>query len=317
MNQTALQATHIPVMLPDVLAALSPRDNEVYLDGTFGVGGYTSAFLNTADCEVIALDRDPDAIDRAKELQKTYGSRLQVIYGSFGHAEEITENAKLDGFILDLGVSSCQIDDPQRGFSFKADGPLDMRMNHKQDEETAADIVNTYDEKILADIIYRYGEERHSRRVARAIIEQRKETPYRTTQDLANTVRKVVPFSKKDQIDPATRTFQALRIQVNRELEELENALKAAEKLLNPGGRLIVVSFHSLEDSIVKQFLREKSGHVANASRHMPDAGMSTPITFKQPHKKAILPSEEEIRSNSRARSARMRVGIRTEEAHS
>ncbi len=306
---------HIPVMLNEVLAALKPADDEVYVDGTFGAGGYTQAFLDNADCTVVAIDRDPAAQERAEILKAKYGERLVFIHGCFGDVEDLLKGAgfeKVDGFVLDLGVSSMQIDQAQRGFSFRFDGPLDMRMDTSRGR-TAADIVNSMPEKELADLIYKYGEERHSRRVAKTIIERRREKKFETTSDLAETVRSVVPRSG-DEIDPATRTFQALRIAVNDELGELERALGAAERILNPGGRVIIVSFHSLEDSMVKDVLRKKSGNEPGVSRHLlPVKTQETPV-FTLTSKKAVQPGEQEARQNPRARSAHLRSAVRRAE---
>jgi 16S rRNA (cytosine1402-N4)-methyltransferase len=304
--------SHIPVMLNEVLAHLKPVDDEVYVDGTFGAGGYTQAFLDSADCTVIAIDRDPSAQERAKILKAKYGERLVFIHGCFGDVEDLLKKAgveKVDGFVLDLGVSSMQIDQAERGFSFRFDGPLDMRMDTSKGR-TAADIVNSMAEKELADLIYKYGEERLSRRVAKAIVERRREKKFEMTADLADVVRSVVPRSGDD-IDPATRTFQALRIAVNDELGELERALGAAEKILNPGGRVIIVSFHSLEDSMVKEYLREKSGNAPGVSRHSLVQPEKTTPVFDIKSKKSVQPSEEEARGNPRARSAKLRAGTR------
>ncbi len=298
-------------MLTDVLESLNPTDGEVYVDGTFGAGGYTAAILDKADCTVVAIDRDGDAAARAKVLQGKYGERLVFIHGCFGDVKDLLDAAgveAVDGFVLDLGVSSFQIDEADRGFSFRFNGPLDMRMDVSFGE-TAADVVNTYEEKELADLIYLYGEERHSRRVARRIVERRAERKFETTEDLADVVRSAVPRSKNHDIDGATRTFQALRIAVNDELGELERALNVSEDILKPGGRLIVVSFHSLEDGRVKAFLRKKSGG-QNASRHMPQVAPSE-VIYTLPQKKALKPSDKELAENSRSRSARMRVAVR------
>ena len=304
------EAQHIPVMLNEVVAALAPAAGEVYVDGTFGAGGYTKTFLDRADCTVIAIDRDPDAVSRAAALKEKYGGRLQFVPGCFGDAAALIKKS-VDGFVLDIGVSSMQIDDAARGFSFRFDGPLDMRMDTTKGE-SAADIVNNCDEEDLANIIYQYGEERLSRRVARAIVEARREKKITRTLELAEIVRRVVPRSK-DGIDPATRTFQALRIAVNRELDELRNGLAAAEKILKEGGRLIVVSFHSLEDSIVKKFLNERAGRTASVSRYMPVSGTPiAPPTFTLPSSKPVAASAAESAANPRARSAKMRVAIRT-----
>lgn len=307
-----LGTTHYPVMLPDVLSALVPRDGAVYVDGTFGAGGYSAAILEAAQCTVIAIDRDPDAAARAGALKARYGERFIFLRGCFGDVEALLREAGfkgVDGFVLDLGVSSFQLDESRRGFSFRFDGALDMRMDSAQGE-TAADIVNHADEKELADLIYRYGEERCSRRVARMIVERRREAPIETTGALADIVRGAVPRSK-DGIDPATRTFQALRIAVNDELGELERALGSVGRVLNPGGRMVVVSFHSLEDAIVKKDFREKAGQGGGVSRHLPDMGVresAAPVAFKLLTRKAVKPSEQEVRENARSRSARLRA---------
>ena len=307
--------SHAPVMLNEVLDALQPTGGEVYVDGTFGAGGYTKAILDKANCKVVAIDRDVGAIERAQTLKAQYGDRLIFIHGRFGDVENLLKSAgfeKVDGFVLDLGVSSMQIDQAERGFSFRFDGPLDMRMDVSQGP-TAADIVNRMDETALANLIYEFGEERKSRRIAKKIVERRKGQPFTTTSDLANVVRSCVPKSKKDGIDPATRTFQALRIAVNDELGELDAALKASAHILNPKGRMVVVSFHSLEDSRVKNYLRGQSGEAPQGSRHVPQAKAAAKI-FDLISRKAIAPSDEETRSNSRARSAKLRAAIRTEE---
>jgi 16S rRNA (cytosine1402-N4)-methyltransferase len=311
---TAAQA-HTSVMRDDVLAALAPMKDEIYIDGTFGAGGYTSAFLDAADCKVIAIDRDAEAEKRAITLKAVYGDRLIFCRGAFSAAEALVRNAgyeHVDGFVLDLGVSSMQLDQAERGFSFRFDGPLDMRMDTRDGNPDAADLVNNSKEDELADIIYHYGEERHARRVARAIVEARAEKPITRTSELADIVRRVVPSSKKEKIDPATRTFQALRITVNRELEELQKALVAAEHILSAGGRLIIVSFHSLEDGIVKRFLKERAGRQGSPSRHLPDSDSNPAPTFALPSAKAVAPSAAESAANPRSRSAKMRVAIRT-----
>ncbi len=301
-------------MLPEVLDALSPIDGGVYVDGTFGAGGYSAAILEQADCTVVGIDRDPAAAVRAMALKGKYGKRMVFIQGRFGDVESLLRGAgfeAVDGFVLDLGVSSFQIDEADRGFSFRFDGPLDMRMDNARGA-TAADIVNTYDEGDLADVIYRYGEERKSRWIAKAITQRRAEKLFETTEDLADLVRDVVPKSR-DKIDPATRTFQALRIAVNDELGELERALAAAPKILKPGGRLAVVSFHSLEDSAVKAYLRSASGSEPKGSRHMPMQEDDRAALFALEGKRAIKPSVQEVAENSRSRSARLRYAIRTD----
>jgi 16S rRNA (cytosine1402-N4)-methyltransferase len=305
---------HLSVMLNEVVATLAPKDGEVYVDGTFGFGGYTRAFLEAANCTVIAIDRDPSAQKRADELKVEFGERFVFLYGCFGDAQELVRGAgfeNVDGFVLDIGVSSMQIDQADRGFSFRFDGPLDMRMDTSSGE-TAADIINNYDEEDLANLIYKYGEERKSRYIARAVVEQRKEAPIETTTQLANLIRGVVFKSPKDKIDQATRTFQALRIAVNDELGELERGLLASEELLREGGRLVVVSFHSLEEGIVKSFLYERAGKTPAPSRYAPTHGDEILPSFILSPKKPIDPSEEEISQNPRSRSARLRAGVRT-----
>lgn len=306
--------SHYPVMLPDVLKTLSPRDGEVYVDGTFGAGGYTRAFLESAQCTVIAIDRDPAAVLRAQNMKEEFGDRLIFVHGRFGDAFELVRAAgfeQVDGFVLDVGVSSMQFDESARGFSFRFDAPLDMRMD-PSGGETAADIINTYDETDLANLIYQFGEERKSRHIAKKVIEERKIAPIETTARLADIIRSVVYKSPKDKIDPATRTFQALRIAVNDELGELQRGLAAAENLLKEGGRLIVVSFHSLEDGIVKTFLYERSGKTPNASKYLPAQAQKTNPSFVLSPKKPLDPSPAEISENSRSRSARLRGAIRT-----
>ncbi|PCI55901.1 MAG: 16S rRNA (cytosine(1402)-N(4))-methyltransferase [Alphaproteobacteria bacterium] len=315
---TATQAssdTHYPVMLPEVLAALSPKDGGVYVDGTFGAGGYTRAILEAANCTVYAIDRDDNARITADGFDGEYGDRFNFLRGCFGDVKSLLQAAgveRVDGFVLDVGVSSMQIDEAERGFSFRFDGPLDMRMDMKSDGQTAADIVNTYGQDALANVIYEYGDERKSRRIARKIIELREEKPFERTLELADAVRSVVPKTHKDKIDPATRTFQALRIAVNDELGELERALDVSEDILSEDGRLVVVAFHSLEDGRVKRFLKEKSNTQAKGSRHLPQSVTSDvePI-FTLNSRKAIKPSDKEVAENPRSRSARLRAGIR------
>ncbi|WP_448202559.1 16S rRNA (cytosine(1402)-N(4))-methyltransferase RsmH [Azospirillum sp. sgz302134] len=305
---------HIPVLLAEVVDALSPRDGGVYVDGTFGAGGYSRAILESADCRVWGIDRDPEAIERGRKLSAAYPGRLEIVEGRFGDMESLLAARgveSVDGVALDVGVSSPQIDEPERGFSFRFDGPLDMRMG--RDGPTAADVVNTADEGELADIIFHYGEERMARRVARAIVAARKTAPIERTRQLAEIVRSVVPKGKGDAIDPATRTFQALRIHVNDELGELRRGLAAAESLLKPGGRLAVVSFHSLEDREVKTFLKERSSPPPSPSRHTPSIAVDARApSFRLLSRKPIVPTETESRHNPRARSARLRAAERT-----
>ena len=303
---------HIPVLLDEVVEVLAPRDGAVYVDATFGAGGYSRALLEAADCTVWGIDRDPEAADAGNKLAESYGQRLTVLKGRFGDMRELLEGVgvtQVDGIALDIGVSSMQIDDPGRGFSFRTDGPLDMRMD--KDGMSAADAVNRLAEKELADIIYQYGEERASRKIARAIVELRELSPITRTSQLANVVRSVVRRSK-DGIDPATRTFQALRIYVNEELAELDRGLAAAATLLGEGGRLAAVSFHSLEDRRIKTFFQERSGAGPAPSRHLPMAAAGDATIFTVPEKRGRTPGDAEVRMNPRARSARLRWGIRT-----
>jgi 16S rRNA (cytosine1402-N4)-methyltransferase len=306
---------HIPVLLDEVIAALEGAGNQRLIDGTFGAGGYTRALLERfSDSQVMAIDRDPDAIAAGAALVSTSGGRLALVSGRFGDLDHLASEhdfAPADAVVLDIGVSSMQIDDPERGFSFRADGPLDMRM--AQAGESAADLVNTMEEAPLADLIYRYGEERKSRAVAKAIVAARRTQPFTRTKPLADLIASVVHMPP-DAIHPATRTFQALRIAVNDELGELERGLLAAEKILAPGGRLVVVTFHSLEDRIVKQFIADRSGETPGPSRHMPSA-LPRAKTFVNLARKAIVAGLVETRANPRARSAKLRVAERTHAA--
>jgi 16S rRNA (cytosine1402-N4)-methyltransferase len=303
---------HTPVLLAEVVAALAPRAGSIIVDGTFGAGGYARALLEAAPCRVYGIDRDPDQVARAEPMRQAFGDRLTVIEGRFGSMDRLLAErgvAAVDGVALDLGVSSMQLDEAERGFSFRHAAPLDMRM--EKAGPTAADAVNGLPEAELADIIWRLGEERHSRRVARAIVAARKTAPIATTTGLAEIVRGAVPRSR-DGIDPATRTFQALRIYVNDELGELDRGLAAAEHLLRAGGRLAVVSFHSLEDRTVKDFLRRRSSAPARPSRHLPPVAAGRAPSFSLVEKKPVAPGASEIAVNPRARSARLRVAERT-----
>ena len=308
--------SHIPVMLREVLAVLKPRAGACLVDGTFGAGGYSRALLEAADCTVWGIDRDPAVIENGEKLGQEFPGRFRILFGRFGNiAQTLAEAgvAQIDGFALDLGLSSMQVDDPSRGFSFREDGPLDMRMG--SGDNSAAIAVNKLAERDLADILYRYGEERASRRIAKAIVKLRQHTPIERTAQLADLVREVVQKSH-DGIDPATRTFQALRIYVNDELGELERGLSAAETLLAPGGRIVVVAFHSLEDRCVKEFLHTRSGLASRPSRHYPLRNLvSRAPTFSLVERGVIRPTREEIRINPRSRSARMRWAQRTEVA--
>jgi len=296
-------------MLPEIVETLAPRAGASYLDATFGGGGYANAILGAAPCTLWAIDRDPDAIARGAELAQRYPGRLHLLHGSFGDLVELLSAHgvdRLDGAVFDIGVSSFQLDDPARGFSFRTDGPLDMRMDRAG--PTAADLVATLPEAELADTLYQFGEERLSRRIARAIVEARAQSPITTTAQLAAIIRRVVPKDGSG-IDPATRSFQALRIRVNDELGQIERALGQAALLLAPGGRLVVVSFHSLEDRIVKRFMADAAGRTPAPSRHDPRGLTARPASvFRLLHARPRRPSEAEIAINPRARSARLRA---------
>ncbi len=299
---------HIPVMRDEAVAALNVRDGGVYLDGTFGGGGYAAAILDAAACTLIALDRDPAAITRAEALAARHPGRCQIFEGRISEIAAFLApqpGLTLNGAVFDLGVSSYQIDDPARGFSFRQDGPLDMRMGAAG--PTAATLVNTLPESELADLLYEFGEEKASRRIASAIIARRAERAFATTSDLATVIRSVVRPDKSG-IDPATRSFQALRIAVNDELGEIEAALSQVCALLGPGGRLVVVTFHSLEDRIVKRFFANAAGRAPGVSRHAPVAAASAPAAFTLVTPRPMLPSAAEIRANPRARSAKLRA---------
>jgi 16S rRNA (cytosine1402-N4)-methyltransferase len=304
---------HLSVMLNEVLAAADPRPGDLVIDGTFGAGGYTRAFLQ-AGCEVIGLDRDPTVQPHADRLSAEFPAIFRLIRRQFSEmAEALAEvgPASCDVVVLDIGVSSMQIDQAERGFSFMKDGPLDMRMS--DEGPTAADLVNTLDHGPLAHLIKEYGEERESGRIATAILRRRVEQPFERTLDLAEVVEKAVGGRRGAPIHPATRTFQALRIAVNDELGELAEGLKAAEQVLKPGGRLVVVTFHSLEDRIVKRFLNERAGKGGSGSRHLPPQAAGAWPSFTLIGKGLVEASEAEARENPRARSAKLRAAIRTE----
>ena len=299
-------APHIPVLLDEVLHALAITPGEIHVDGTFGAGGYSRAMAK-AGATVYALDRDPDAIREGQAVADAHG--ITLIAGEFSRMAELLAERGIDkvsGITLDIGVSSMQLDRADRGFSFQSDGPLLMTMS--QDGMSAADFLNNAQEEEIANILYRYGEEPRSRRVARAIVEAR---PLERTGQLAHVIRRALGHKPHDKKDPATRAFQAIRIHVNRELEELERALEAAEALLVEGGRLAIVTFHSLEDRIVKQFLRGRSGGESGGSRHMPERATTFAPTFHRPAK-AVRPGMAELTRNPRARSATLRSAVRT-----
>lgn len=302
-------ALHLPVLLDEVIDGLAIADGETHVDATFGAGGYTRAMIATG-ARVIAFDRDPDAIANGRALEAESGDALTLVAADFSAMESelaALEAIPVDGVTMDIGVSSMQLDQAARGFSFQSDGPLDMRMS--QSGPSAADFVNEADEAEIADVLYNYGEERQSRRVARAIVAAR---PITRTSELANIIRKSLGHKPHDKKDPATRSFQAIRIHVNRELGELVDGLEAAERVLKPGGRLAVVTFHSLEDRLVKQFFRERSGSGPAGSRHRPELGAARVPSFEKPAR-AVRASEQELARNPRARSATLRVARRTD----
>lgn len=303
---------HIPVMLDEVLAALQPRDGGVYVDCTFGAGGYTKGILGSADCTVLAIDRDPNAILRGRALQTEFAGRLSLVEGCFGDMSQLVRalgHEAVDGVVLDLGVSSMQLDEAERGFSFQKDGPLDMRMSGQG--LSAADVVNTFDEIDIARIIAVYGEEKRSRAVAKAIVAARETLAFERTLALANVVERVIGRRPQDRIHPATRTFQALRMFVNDELGQLAQGLGAAESLLREGGILAAVTFHSLEDRVVKRFLTERTGRAARANRFAPELDETTP-SFRELAHRARKASEGETEINPRSRSAKLRAAART-----
>jgi 16S rRNA (cytosine1402-N4)-methyltransferase len=308
MNPSAPR--HIPVLGREAVEMLGPRDGGIYVDATFGAGGYSRAILDIPGTRVIGIDRDRSAVAGGFDLVDRSGGRLTLVEDKFSNLAGICATQGIDavdGVVMDVGVSSMQLDEAERGFSFRLGGPLDMRMGH--DGPTAADVIARASEADLANIIYIFGEERHSRGVARAIVAARKEAPITTTRALAEIVAKVV-WSKPGEIHPATRTFQGLRIFVNGELDELHLALSAAERLLKPGGRLVVVSFHSLEDRIVKNFFAER-GKAGGGSRHLPDIAQAAP-SFQILTRRPVTAGDDEISANPRARSAKLRAAERT-----
>jgi 16S rRNA (cytosine1402-N4)-methyltransferase len=303
---------HIPVLRDEIIAALSVCEGGLYLDATFGAGGYTRAILAVPNTRVLALDRDPTAIAAGYALVDEANGRLTLSQERFSNLAAAAQDlgfSDFDGIVLDIGLSSMQIDEPRRGFSFRFDGPLDMRMECSG--PSAADLVNTLDETALADILYHFGEERASRRIARAIVNDRASVPFTTTLPLAQMIARVVP-GKPGDIHPATRSFQALRIAVNDELGELARALVGAEWILKSGGKLAVVTFHSLEDRIAKVFFTTRSGRGQAVSRRLPGEPEALETTFVMPKGQPVVPSEDEIKHNPRARSAKLRFGVRT-----
>jgi 16S rRNA (cytosine1402-N4)-methyltransferase len=309
-------APHQPVMLREMLAAMAPQTGDVLVDGTFGAGGYSRALLKAANCRLVAIDRDPNVKLLADALAREFPGHFLFLPGRFGALVALLASVGIeavDGVVLDIGVSSMQLDDPARGFSFRADAPLDMRMGAAG--ITAQEVVNRYREEDLARILFQYGEEKHSRRIAKAIVRAREEAPITTTRQLAEIIERVSGAAGRAQkIHPATRSFQAIRVEVNQEIAELESALAAACTLLKPGGRLVVVTFHSLEDRIVKQFIAREAGKTQRRSRHLPPVAMvEAPPFFARSAR--IFPSADEITHNPRARSATLRVAERAKEA--
>ena len=305
---------HVPVLLNEVVAGLAPRDGDLIVDGTLGGGGYTRAILQAADCRVIGIDRDETAIRRAEQSMEPGFDRLTPALGCFGEMKALVAglgHEGVDGVTLDLGVSSFQIDEAERGFSFMRDGPLDMRMGGNG--PTAADVVNTLGERDLANILFRLGEERQSRRIAKSVCERRLKAPFTTTLDLASHIEDAMGGRRGARTHPATRSFQAIRMFVNDELGELARALDGCEVLLKPGGRLAIVTFHSLEDRMVKQFLKERAGQTGGGSRYLPAPEEGPEPSFNLVQRKAIEPGEAEVSANPRARSARLRLATRTD----
>ena len=305
---------HVPVLLEEIVDALDPKEGQWVLDGTFGFGGYSSAILDRG-ASVLAVDRDPVAAVRAAQLQLKYGERLRFVAGCFSELADIAEAEgrwPLDAVVLDIGVSSMQLDEAERGFSFMNDGPLDMRMS--QNGPSAADAVNELEEIELVRMFRELGEEKQARRIAAAIVAHRGTKPFATTHDLAHLIERTVGRKPQQKIHPATRVFQALRIYVNGELDELVDGLVAAERCLKPGGRLVVVTFHSLEDRIVKRFFQERAKTHSGGSRYMPEQDIAEP-SFTMLVKGGIGPGDKELARNPRARSAKMRAGVRTDAA--
>jgi 16S rRNA (cytosine1402-N4)-methyltransferase len=303
---------HVPVLLREAMEALAPHAGALYVDGTFGGGGYARALLDVG-ARVIALDRDPSAIRAGEMLKASSGGRLELVEARFGELDEVAKRLgvdSVDGVALDIGVSSMQFDEAERGFSLRFDAPLDMRMGRSG--RSAADILGDEDEATIADILFHYGEERAARRIARAIVADRETKPFTSTLELAGMIARVAPARRGELTHPATRAFQALRIAVNDELGELARALFAAESLLKPGGRLVVVTFHSLEDRIVKQFFAGRSGRGRAASRRLPGEPAEAEPTFDVPRGQPIEASPAETHANPRSRSAKLRFGVRT-----
>jgi len=314
MKDKAQMPAHVPVMLREAMEHLAPKEGGVYVDATFGAGGYARAILQVPGTRLFAIDRDPNAIAAGQALTAAHPERLTLLHGRFSAMEEMLAAhgvSRVDGVVMDLGVSSMQLDEAERGFSFQREGPLDMRMG--DEGPTAAEVLNTFREEEIAAILKTYGEERRARPLARAIARRRKERPFETTFDLVEMVEQVLGAPRPGKKHPATRAFQALRIFVNSELEEVARGLMAAERLLKPGGRLVAVSFHSLEDRLVKQFFKARTGRGEAASRRLPHEPEPVPPGFIDLAPGGVVPSAEEVAANPRARSARLRAGARTQ----
>ena len=311
---------HFSVLRAEVIESLDMKEGEIFVDGTFGAGGYSRAVLESSKAQVYGIDRDPNAAQTGREFEQEFSGRFKFLQGKFSEMEALLQAegiSKVDAIALDIGVSSMQFDEAERGFSFSRDAPLDMRMSCAG--QSAADVVNLYGEEELANIIYKYGEERKSRWIAKAIVRYRKEQLIERTLTLAGIIEGVLGKARfikgKKQIHPATRTFQALRIYINDELGELEKVLEVSERILNSGGRLCAVSFHSLEDRIVKQFFKLKSGGMSRNSRYLPEQTETNDPTFKLIFKGGKKPQDKEMKLNPRSRSAKLRAGIRTQAA--
>ena len=320
-------APHVPVLLRQVIEALAPERGEFFIDGTFGAGGYAREILEGGNARLLAFDRDPTAVESAVPLCRQFNGRLLVVNAPFSRMDDVAHYLEMgstdvttplvDGVVLDLGVSSMQLDQPERGFSFQVDGPLDMRMSQSGElaGRSAADLVNTMPEDALANLLYAFGDEKKSRWIAHAVVKRRAERPFERTLDLASTIARVLGPRKADGKHQATRSFQALRIAVNDELGELTRALSAAERVLKPGGRLVIVTFHSLEDRLVKLFMQSRSGKQAGGSRYAPEIPALAPASFQIINQRPISPEEEEQSVNPRARSAKLRAALRTSAA--
>lgn len=306
MGAAAAYVPHVPVLIGPIIAAASPVTG-TWVDGTLGAGGYTRALLEAGAQTIIGIDRDPGAITMARDWASVLGDKVRIVQDNFANLDNHVTGAS--GVVLDLGVSSMQLDQAERGFSFRQDGPLDMRM--AQVGQSAADLVNRLPEGQLADLLYLYGEERASRRIARAIVMARAEAPLSTTRALAQIIERVLPAARPGQLHPATRSFQAIRIAVNDEFGALVRGLDAAERALAPGGLLAVVTFHSIEDRIVKRFLQIKTNTTGRSNRYAPDTERPEPA-FVQERRKAIAPDNTELNANPRARSAKLRLARRT-----